>query len=516
MATDQPISEEGEIDEDTYNEHFMVTNVDKIIEHIKDLFKQDYIYHKSTLKKRLKMHHPYPDIQINTALTELLKYNYMEDMFGRSGELKNIGNYYMFMPMDEKADDASLRSSLINYPNNNYREITYDNIPTEIITRKSLVAYNTLTEYLNEILSKERIEKYFPFYKTLKKGKSVKKSYTASKMNERDKLIRFYLAITKLSMYFKKQTPRLEQSTFEKVFIVLSIKNMIERVSFEEKVDLLRRITPDELIGMKDELRDMPPNNITSLVQLLFSDTDVEAIMKRIITYYFSFFFFHDPETKGSILFLLNFLVDYKYQPIVWYGRDSQWKKWGELTTAENIGEEEIGGYTILRDKYFGLFINAIAKDNKRINSHVGFMDAAQYNKKIKSDEIVYKYKELMSKTKRSQKAKNPGKRLINLSISTLIKIVRNQGIEIDDLIPVACKNEEKQSRRNCNVYHLFDGIADDTIVETLNYQYSNFHIEVVKASIELLYSYFDLIQLRGKRWHFNAIESIFLDLKNK
>ena len=119
-----------------------------------------------------------------------------------------------------------------------------------------------------------------------------------------------------------------------------------------------------------------------------------------------------------------------------------------------------------------------------------------------------------MSKTKKGQKAKNLGKRLIILSEVDLSKILKNQGISIEKILPVVDKTEIRRSTKG-QMYRLFNGIIDDDIANTMNIQYSGFGAEVMKASIELLYSYFDIINLNNKRWHFNSFESIFLDLKN-
>jgi len=93
---------QGELGKDTYNETFIVMNLDKILQRIRSLFREQYIYHKQQLVAAIAGVKQYPLDQIYTALTYLIddKNEYLVDMLGRTGRLENVGDYYMFQPIE--------------------------------------------------------------------------------------------------------------------------------------------------------------------------------------------------------------------------------------------------------------------------------------------------------------------------------------------------------------------------------------------------------------------------------
>ena len=109
----------GDINDDTYNETFIVMNIDKIIRRISNLMKEQYVYSKTDLVNRIRANKPYPLMQINSALSQLIndQNQYVTDMFGRLGHLVNIGDYYMFQPLniDDKQIPYYERSRSLAY-----------------------------------------------------------------------------------------------------------------------------------------------------------------------------------------------------------------------------------------------------------------------------------------------------------------------------------------------------------------------------------------------------------------
>ena len=87
---------------DTYNETFIIMNLDKILQRIRNLFKEKYIYNKTELLKELTTIKHYPLDQIYTALSYLIDDDneFITDTLGRIGHLVNIGDYYMFQPVE--------------------------------------------------------------------------------------------------------------------------------------------------------------------------------------------------------------------------------------------------------------------------------------------------------------------------------------------------------------------------------------------------------------------------------
>ena len=108
-----------DINDDTYNETFIVMNIDKIIRRISNLMKEQYVYSKTDLVNRIRANKPYPLMQINSALSQLIndQNQYVTDMFGRLGHLVNIGDYYMFQPLniDDKQIPYYERSRSLAY-----------------------------------------------------------------------------------------------------------------------------------------------------------------------------------------------------------------------------------------------------------------------------------------------------------------------------------------------------------------------------------------------------------------
>ena len=100
-----------DIDTTTYNESFIIMNLDKILQRIRLLYKESYIYEKSSLVAALVQIKQYPLDQIYTALNYLVteKNEYITDMLGRLGRLVNIGNYYIFFPVEINPTDILSR-----------------------------------------------------------------------------------------------------------------------------------------------------------------------------------------------------------------------------------------------------------------------------------------------------------------------------------------------------------------------------------------------------------------------
>ena len=97
-----PSIDDSELDRNTYNETFIIMNLDKILQRIRNLFKEKYIYKKTELLKEVTAMKSYPLDQIYTALSYLINDDneFITDTLGRMGNLVNIGNYYMFQPVE--------------------------------------------------------------------------------------------------------------------------------------------------------------------------------------------------------------------------------------------------------------------------------------------------------------------------------------------------------------------------------------------------------------------------------
>jgi hypothetical protein len=103
----------------SYDETFIIINTDKIIQRIRDLFKEKFFYKKDRLISEINVVKNYPLIQINAALTVLIndQNEYLIDKFDRLGHLVNIEDYYLFQPIELNNENISLfdRMNPIDY-----------------------------------------------------------------------------------------------------------------------------------------------------------------------------------------------------------------------------------------------------------------------------------------------------------------------------------------------------------------------------------------------------------------
>jgi hypothetical protein len=110
------------LNEDTYNESFIVMNSEKILQRIRMLMKEGFFYTKDNLFKAIRTPIEYPYIQIFSALTQLIDDNseIISDKYGRNGRLINIGEYYLFQPIELNYPNSSIfdRSVPIDYKRN--------------------------------------------------------------------------------------------------------------------------------------------------------------------------------------------------------------------------------------------------------------------------------------------------------------------------------------------------------------------------------------------------------------
>ena len=104
---------------DTYGEEYINVNNDKIIKRIKMLMKENFFYRKEDLISRINVVNEYPISQINSALHQLVegKNEYITDKYNRLGYLINIGDLYLFQPLEinDKKISVFERSTPLEY-----------------------------------------------------------------------------------------------------------------------------------------------------------------------------------------------------------------------------------------------------------------------------------------------------------------------------------------------------------------------------------------------------------------
>lgn len=118
---------------DTYNETFIIMNTDRIIQRIRDLFKEKFFYKKDRLISEINIVKNYPLVQINWALTTLIndQNEFITDKYNRLGHLINIDEYYLFQPIELNNENISIfdrkvpidfKNSKIVFPVSDFKE----------------------------------------------------------------------------------------------------------------------------------------------------------------------------------------------------------------------------------------------------------------------------------------------------------------------------------------------------------------------------------------------------------
>ena len=115
---------------DTFNEKFMSMNLDKIIHKIRELYKDRFFYKKTGpngIIAHVNAIRQYPIAQINLALTQMVTEpnEYVNDKYGRLGRIINVGDYYLFQPIEitdkrisihERSTPVPYKHTSVEYP----------------------------------------------------------------------------------------------------------------------------------------------------------------------------------------------------------------------------------------------------------------------------------------------------------------------------------------------------------------------------------------------------------------
>jgi hypothetical protein len=87
------------ITDDSYSHPFIAMNADRIMQRVRDLFREQHFYKRQTMMKHLAGH---PREQVDVALTRILNdaREQLIDKYGRTGRMINVGEYYLFQPSE--------------------------------------------------------------------------------------------------------------------------------------------------------------------------------------------------------------------------------------------------------------------------------------------------------------------------------------------------------------------------------------------------------------------------------
>ena len=213
------------INDQTYNESFIVMNLDKILQRIRILFKEKYFYQKNDLIAHVRQFKNYPLDQIYSALTFLIKEKneYIIDILGRLGSLVNIGDYYLYQPMEI---DSKFISRFERVHPLDYKRKAIEFILPERISNYNLIGDNNSDLILlnqNKLLSYLNSE-----YLILNNPTNIDVE------NKNNWTMRCSWAIYNLEKYNKFDKKKL---------VSYAIDHIIDSYSFDEKILLLDHVT---------------------------------------------------------------------------------------------------------------------------------------------------------------------------------------------------------------------------------------------------------------------------------
>jgi len=225
--------DETKLNEDTYDENFIVINSEKILQRIRMLFKEAFFYKKDMLLKSIRTPKEYPFVQIYSALTQLIEdeNEFIVDRYGRNGRLVNIGEYYLFQPIELKDKNISIfdRSVPIDFKHDMINFELKQNIVKPVIDKRNLK---------NIVIQQDVME--FPEGKRItdemKVNYDITKSYLGKKKVERgdDNWYKHCgIVITKMSKEYKES---------QKYLIQFLVSHMIELLLFDDKINLMNYI----------------------------------------------------------------------------------------------------------------------------------------------------------------------------------------------------------------------------------------------------------------------------------
>lgn len=212
---------EGEINIDTYNDGFIVMNMDKILQRIRIIFKEKYIYKKNNLVKSINTLKKYPLEEIYSALDFLIneKNEYIIDSLGRLGRLINVGEYYMFQPIEIENNDLTSfeRTNPVHYKRSKLEIQLPDKInqpdnklfnDKETKTKKQTNIYDEMVRHYNNLINPSKIPT------------NQKEIWSKSAA----------WAILNLTIY----------NGFDKnILLQLSINHLIDTLNYQDKISLL-------------------------------------------------------------------------------------------------------------------------------------------------------------------------------------------------------------------------------------------------------------------------------------
>ena len=268
---------EDNLNENSYNENFIMMNSEKIIQKIRALMKERFFYKKNDLVLRINTPKPYPLVQIYAALTQVIENSneFINDKYGRSGHLINIGDYYLFQPIELNSRNISIfdRSVPIDFK---HSSVNFEIKPEAEVT-KQVVDRRYLQEMVEE--SKVQVVQDSELFRELKENfdTAIQFARSGEKMPRGDENWYKHCGIT-MRKLIKDGIP-------ENDILMFLVEHMIDLLLYREKVDLLNYLYSLEVIqenSLEKMMKDYLDSQIITtrrLVGIILFAVDKRKIM---------------------------------------------------------------------------------------------------------------------------------------------------------------------------------------------------------------------------------------------
>jgi hypothetical protein len=354
------IIDEKNLNIDTYDEKYISNNSDKIVQRIRMLMKESFFYIKEKLIGSINIPKEYPRTQIFAALTKLIedKNEFIVDKYGRNGRLINIGEYYLFQPIELRDNNISIfdRMVPIDYKHEMINFEIKEDIKKPAITKVDDVIKNGEMDFEE-------------------KEKEIKEQKEKINMKAKEIIKQFESDMQLTNEYFMKpfgsRVERGDDNWYKHCGIILQkinktynnlnnemlkgfvIAHMIELLMYEEKLDIMNYLyTLDNVV-----------------------ENSVEYYAKK----YFEKYSIVTPKFKAFILYNINKRMIMIYDNNRWIEatREDQI----EIARSEEAREDLIINNPFIEDNDKKSKKELEDNDKKQFNKLVGFIGYEKNNK---------------------------------------------------------------------------------------------------------------------------------------
>ena len=258
---------EDDISFETYNETFIKSNSDKIINRIKQLMKERFFYEQEDFIKRINFPKKYPLSQIYSAITQIIEdpgSSKMTDKYERTGNLINLGNYYLFQPSEIDYPNISIyeRSVPVNFKHDNINFKIKNKLVKPVIDKRNIF---------------EDLQEQYEFEETKGDGDDYREQIRKSKMTSKLQILKKYYNIYKIwidDSIVMTDIKSKEDLNHNYIFRYMTRDNTIIKLSNKNE----RKLLLSELMVHKlfDVLNLEEKINIINALEIDLPDKDLE------------------------------------------------------------------------------------------------------------------------------------------------------------------------------------------------------------------------------------------------